>query len=107
MESPLSRTDLDIYVHGTHLVMTTHYRQGQFLWPRIRTFDFGRRGCSILTLRDESGGSGERWGFFYKSGFGCEAAGVWGKVGSLSDGSFFQVSCFSYSVTALLWTEVF
>ena len=111
METFLPILGLDIYAHGTHLVtaLTTSW-QGWRVRPRIRTFDFGRRGCGILPLWDEVGGGSERKATFVDgSEFAFEAAraggvGSCGRVGSLGDGAFFQVSYFSYSATSS-WAE--
>lgn len=113
MENPVLRYGLDVHVHGTHLVLLEMpYQFVQRGCPRIRTFDFGRRGRSVLPLLDKSGGA-ERKALFSDGGeFVLEATGVgvttpWGGTGSHRNGSFFQASCLSHSAVTTSWAKTF
>ena len=92
-----------VYVHGTHLVLlsTEPHRSGLMAYYRVRTFDFGRRGCGALPFWDEEGGGAERKALIFDgSEFVFETVGVRNmrmlrSVGSPGNGNFFRVSYLS------------
>ena len=107
MENPVSRYGLDVYVHGTHLVLLEiPYQFVQRGCPRVRTFDFCRHGCSALPLWHKGGGAERKALFLDGSEFVLEATGAgvatpWGGTGSQGDGNFFQVSYLSHSAVTV------
>jgi len=99
-----------ICVHGTHLVMvsTMQYQNGLMGYHRVRTFDFGRRGCGALPFWDDKGGGTERKALFLDGNeFEFEVAGVGSMtiLRSLGNGNFFQVSCLFHSAETVPLTE--
>ena len=99
MENSPSGLGQPIYVHGTHLVMVSRMpdRGGPMDCHRVRTFDFGRRGCGALPFSDEAGGAARKALFLDGNEFVFEVGGV-GNVamlGSVGNGNFFQVSYLS------------
>jgi hypothetical protein len=103
LKNPELKYDLDVYVHGTHLVLfEKSHRFGPWGFLGFRTFDFGRRGCSALLLWEE-GGRAERMAWFWDGSrvvfkaTGVRAATEWDGTGSQGNGNFFHVSYRSHS----------
>ena len=90
METPRFSRNTPIYVHGTHVMVGVPLRHGLRGRINIRTFDFGRRGRSVLPLWDEEGGGDERRASFEDGQkFTLEGAIWWNNIQSLSDGHLF------------------
>ena len=95
MKTPQASYDSPICVHGTHLmVVKTPSWHGLSDYNRVRTFDFGRRGCGTLPFLDEEGGGTERRAAF-EDGQELtldESGDVawWGGMRSLGDGNLFR-----------------
>jgi len=92
MNTPQASYDSPICVHGTRLmVLKTPSWHGLSDYNRIRTFDFGRRGCSILPLLDE--GPERRAVFENGQELTLDESGHvawWGGMRSLGDGNLFR-----------------
>ena len=88
MVTPRFSPDSPIYVHGTHVMVGAPLRQRDRV--SIRTFDFGRRGRSVLPLWDEEDGGDERRALFEGGQeFMLEGVMWWSNIRSLGDGQLF------------------
>jgi len=94
MKTPQASYDSPICVHGTRLmVVKTPSWHGLSDYNRVRTFDFGRRGCGALPFLDEGDGAERRAVFEDGLELTLDESGDvawWGGMRSLGDGNLFR-----------------